>query len=124
MMSKPAAACVLLLCTAHALILSVSAVPEHWTSFYYDQRALAGRQQQQQAAVCDASAISPASLVCKSARLTTPGGNNTHIHVCPVDGKLVAYIATLVVRTHFIYLIHARNSLQLQSVWTVARGYE
>lgn len=80
---------VLLLCTAHALMVSVSALPSHWSSFYYDQRALAGRQQQQ-AAMCDASAVSPASLTCKSARLVVPGGNITHIHVCPSDSDPTA----------------------------------
>ena len=88
-MSNPAALCCILLCTAHALFVAESAIPNHWSSFYY-HRAFAGRQQQQ-AAQCDASAVSPASLVCKSARLTTPGGNNTHIHVCPVDGELEYY---------------------------------
>lgn len=91
-MAKQAAArCVLLLCTAHALMVSVSALPSHWSSFYYDQRALAGRQQQQ-AAMCDASAVSPASLTCKSARLVVPGGNITHIHVCPSDSKFDVWL--------------------------------
>ena len=88
-MAKQAA--VLLLCTAHALMVSVSALPSHWSSFYYDQRALAGRQQQQ-AAMCDASAVSPPSLTCKSARLVVPGGNITHIHVCPSDSKFDVWL--------------------------------
>lgn len=73
----------LLLCTAHALFVTVSAVPDHWTSFYH--RTFASRQQQA-AKQCDASAMTPASIVCQSARLITPSGNTNHIHVCPLDG--------------------------------------
>lgn len=71
-----AALCAFLLAAA-AVAVSAFPLADHWTSVYRNPGA--ARLQQQ----CEV--VTPATIVCKSARLTY-NNNHSYIHVCPVNG--------------------------------------
>ena len=62
-----------------------SAFPNHWRDSTYMKEI---RLQQNTGAQC-ATVTRPAANVCQSARVINSAGRYSHVHVCPVDGKLI-----------------------------------
>lgn len=95
--------CAFLLAVA---VVAASAFPlaDNWASFSRNPGAANRVRLQQQLAQCDI--VTPAAIVCQSARLTY-NKNHSYIHVCPVSGgKWWGDTSVLIVTIIIIICVH------------------